>query len=154
MIHNYDSVWMHLYVSYILRYRDNTIARELGMREAFARSTDGPDCPIANCFTSAEFACEAANAGFSARAIGVACSLFEMQQLQQARYQACMDIRLEREHREFLLELTFDRRGTPLYRGVPAGVDLVMELRPAWGISRQCEAFIRRVCSSSLTSAH
>jgi ubiquinone/menaquinone biosynthesis C-methylase UbiE len=131
MIYNYNSVWLHLYVAYILRYRDNIIPPELGIREAFARSTDGPDCPIANCYTSTAFAREATNAGFSARAIGVACSLFEMQQLQQARYQACMDMRLEREHREFLLELTFDIRGTPLYRGIPAGVDLVMELRPA-----------------------
>lgn len=47
-----------------------------------------------------------------------------------ARYEACMDQRLEREHREFLLALTIDDRGTPIYQGVPAGIDLVIELTP------------------------
>lgn len=130
MVYNYDSIWMHLYVAYILRYRDNTIPPELDIRKAFTRSTDGPTCPIANCYTAAEFASEAAKAGFKAHAVGAACSLFEMQQVFQVRHQACMDLRLEREHREFLLKLTFDNRGIPLYRGVPAGVDLVMELTP------------------------
>lgn len=130
MVYNYDSLWMHLYVAYSLRYKDGVIPPDLPIRKAFTRSTDGPECPIANCYTAEEFAREAAPAGFSARAVGAACSLFEMQQAQQFRYQACMDMRLERDHREFLLQLTFDERGTPLYRGVPAGIDLVIELLP------------------------
>lgn len=133
MVYNYNSLWMHLYVAYALRHRDQTIPAELPIRQAFTRSTDGPDCPIANCYTPDEFAAEAGAAGFDSRLVGAACSLFEMQQEQQMRYQACMDLRLEREHREFLLELTFDERRVPHYRGVPAGVDLVLELTPSSG---------------------
>lgn len=131
MVYNYNSLWMHLYVAYVLRLRDQTIPADLPIRQAFTRSTDGPDCPIANCYTPEEFAAEAAGAGLNARLLGAACSLFEMQTASQTRYQACMDQRLERVHREFLLALTFDQRGTPLYRDVPAGVDLVLELTPA-----------------------
>lgn len=130
MVYNYDSVWMHLYVAYVLRLRDKRIPAELPMREAFKRSTDGPDCPIAHCYTAEEFAEHAAAAGLSCRLVGVACSLWEMLQVEQARYQACMDPDLQREHREFLLGMTFDERGCPLHHGVPAGIDLVLELTP------------------------
>lgn len=130
MVYNRDSLWMHLYVAYILRLRDKTIPADLPIDQAFTRSTDGPECPIANCYTAESFAREAASAGLACRTVGVACSLFEMQQCQQSRYQACMDQALERGHREFLLALTFDERGTPVYQGLPAGIDLVLELTP------------------------
>jgi hypothetical protein len=42
-----------------------------------------------------------------------------------------MGQRLEREHCEFLLALTFDERGITLYRGMPTSVDLVLELTAA-----------------------
>lgn len=131
MVYNYNSVWMHLYVAYVLRLRDNTIPADLPIRQAFTRSTDGPDCPIANCYTPEEFGRIAQAAGFRWRTVGAACSLWEMQQAHQHRFLACMDQRLERLHREFILELTYDERGVPMYRGVPAGVDLVLELQPA-----------------------
>jgi SAM-dependent methyltransferase len=131
MVYNYNSLWLHLYVAFALRHRDKTIEADLPIRDAFTRSTDGPDCPIANCYTPEEFGAVAAGAGLRCELVGAACSLFEMQLAQQCRYQACMDQRLEREHREFLLALTFDQGGTPLYRGVPAGVDLVLELSAA-----------------------
>lgn len=131
MVYNYNSIWMHLYVAYALRLRDGVIPADLPIRQAFTRSTDGPDCPIANCYTPEEFGAIAAAAGFRWRLVGAACSLFEMQLVHQIRYEACMNQKLERLHREFLLELTFDERGTPLYKGVPAGVDLVLELEPA-----------------------
>jgi SAM-dependent methyltransferase len=103
MVYNHDSVWLHLYVAWVLRWRDQRIAPQLPIRDAFRRSTDGPDCPIAHCYTSDEFAAEAAGAGLSCARVGVAVSLWEMQQVQQARYAACMDAALERVHREFLL---------------------------------------------------
>ncbi|MEJ8835232.1 class I SAM-dependent methyltransferase [Ramlibacter sp. AN1133] len=131
MVYNHDSLWMHLYVAHTLRLRNKTIPADLPIRQAFTRSTDGPDCPIANCYTGAEFAAEAAAAGLACRTVGAAVSLHELHQLQQFRLEACMDLALEREHREFLLALTFDHRGTPLWNGLPAGVDLVLELQPA-----------------------
>lgn len=131
MVYNYDSVWTHLYVPYTLQLKNGTIPANLPIRAAFTKSTDGPECPIANCYTTQEFAAEAAQAGFSCRTVGAAVSLHELQQLQLYRLEACMDQRLAREHREFLLALTFDPKGTPIARGLPAGVDLVLELQPA-----------------------
>ncbi|HEX2544593.1 MAG TPA: class I SAM-dependent methyltransferase [Ramlibacter sp.] len=130
MVYNYDSLWTHLYVPYTMQLRDRRLPAHLSIREAFTKSTDGPDCPIANCYTPQEFADEARKAGFGCRTVGAAVSLHELQQLQLYRLEACMDQRLAREHREFLLNLTFDQRGTPLANGLPAGVDLVLELNP------------------------
>lgn len=131
MVYNFDSIWLHLYVAYTLRLKQATIPVGLPIREAFLRSTDGPNCPISNCYTPEDFGREAAKAGFDCCLIGVATSLFEEQTLAQDRYAACMDQRLEREHREFLLALTFDEKGWALHQGVPAGIDLVLELTPS-----------------------
>lgn len=46
------------------------------------------------------------------------------------RLEAWMDRRIEREHRKLWLRLSFDDRGTPSFRGIPAGVDSVLELTP------------------------
>lgn len=46
------------------------------------------------------------------------------------RLEAWMDRRTEREHRKLWLGLSFDDRGTPSFRGIPAGVDSVLELTP------------------------
>jgi len=46
------------------------------------------------------------------------------------RFEAVMDERLEKEHREFLLSLTFDNRGLPIYEGHWAGVDGCYLLTP------------------------
>lgn len=131
MVYNYNSLWMHLYVAYSLRLKDRTIPADLPIRDAFTRSTDGPDCPIANCYAPQEFAEEAGAVGLQCRTVGAACSLFEMQQAQQFLYQACMEQKLERLHREFLLGLTFDHRRVPHHGSIPAGVDLVLELSKA-----------------------
>lgn len=130
MVYNYDSVWLHLYVAYVLRLRDRTIDAQLPIRAAFARSTDGPDCPIANCYTAGEFATIAGRAGFNCTPVGVACSLFEMQLAATTLFEACMDQSLEAEHRKFLLTLDYDRSRRPHRAGVPAGIDLVLELVP------------------------
>lgn len=128
MIYNADSIWLHLYVAYVLRLRDNLIPKALSIREAFARSTDGPNCPIARCYRYEEFAAEAKQVGLNATLRGVACSLFERKLAQQSLTDAAMDMRLEREHRAFLLGLTFDTQMNPIHQGQKAGIDLVIEL--------------------------
>jgi len=128
MVYNYDSIFLHLYVAYSLRLKQGTIPIDLPIRKAFERSTDGPDCPISRCYTSEEFGKEAAQAGFDCRLVGAAYSELERKTLAEDRYAAFMDERFEREHREFLLGLTFDDKGQALHRGIPAGVDLVLEL--------------------------
>jgi SAM-dependent methyltransferase len=128
MLYNYHCLWLHLYVAYLLRYREAAIDSSIPLREAFSRFTDAPGCPIANCYRPDEFKGIAAEAGFSAKTMGAACSLSEMRLLGQTLYEACMDPRLEREHRQFLLQLTYDEKGVPIYKGIPAGIDLVFEL--------------------------
>ncbi|MES2984400.1 MAG: class I SAM-dependent methyltransferase [Pseudomonadota bacterium] len=128
MVYHTDSIWMHLYVAHILRLRDATIPKTLPIKQAFTRSTDGPQCPIANCYTYEEFAAIAQQAGLGASFRGVACSLFERKLVQQSLNDAAMDLRLEAPHRQFLLELTFDAQLNPIYRGKKAGIDLVIEL--------------------------
>jgi ubiquinone/menaquinone biosynthesis C-methylase UbiE len=130
MVYHSRSVWLHLYVAYVLRLRDGQLDRTLPIREAFARSTDGAECPIANCYTPEEFGALAEKAGFTCRTVGVACSLFEMQLLATNHFEACMSMELEAEHRQFLLALTYDEQRRPHFAGVPAGVDLVLELTP------------------------
>jgi SAM-dependent methyltransferase len=128
MIYNYHCLWLHLYVAYVLRYREAAIDSSIPIREAFSRFTDAPGCPIANCYTPDEFTSIAAETGFSAKTMGAACSLSEMRLLGPTLYESCMDPRLEREHRQFLLQLTYDEKGVPVYKGIPAGIDLVFEL--------------------------
>jgi len=130
MVYNYDSIWMHLYVAYRLRYKEAAIPANLPIRQAFTRSTDGPECPIANCYRPDEFIEQAGLAGFQTKFLGAACSLFEMQNVQALRLEACTDQRLEREHREFLVSLTFNEYGRPVFSGEVAGIDGVFDLIP------------------------
>ena len=51
MVYNRDSLWLHLYTAYEImilqgRYGDLTV------EEAFEHTTDGPDCPIARCYSA------------------------------------------------------------------------------------------------------
>lgn len=126
MVYNYDSIWLHLYVAWQLRL---AIAAPPGetLADTFRRSTDGAACPISRCARPAEFLADATAAGFRGEFVGAAISLHEMQQLPQ-RLVALTDERLPREHRDFLLSLTFDAFGRPLYRGEVAGIDAVFAL--------------------------
>ena len=128
MIYNRDSVWFHLYVAFVLRFQLQRFAADIPLDDAFRVSTDGPECPVARCFSPAEFLAEATATGWQARLVGVAPSLFELHQLSQYGLIACMDQRLEREHREFLLSLTRDINGHPQFNGLAAGIDAVFEL--------------------------
>ena len=128
MVYNRDSVWFHLYVAFVLRFQLQRFAADTSLDDAFRASTDGPECPVARCFRPAEFMAEAESTGLQARLVGVAPSLWELHQLAQYRLLACMDERLERQHREFLLSLTWDESGYPMFKGVIAGIDSVFEL--------------------------
>ena len=60
--------------------------------------------------------------GFNGSYLGAAISMHELKILHR-RFDAILDIRLEREHRDFLLELDFDSKGIPHYRDNVAGID-------------------------------
>jgi ubiquinone/menaquinone biosynthesis C-methylase UbiE len=127
MVYNYDSIWMHLYVAHILMTTDKRYAG-LSREEAFRRSTDGFDCPISGNWRVPEMLEMGARAGFEARHLGNAISLYELSLLPQ-RYSAMMDLNLPKESREFLSRFIFDDRGIPFVDGQVAGIDGCYEFR-------------------------
>jgi len=130
MVYNYDSLWLHLYVAYLKRIFEGE-SRDLDIRQAFSKTTDGPDCPIADVYKTDEFLRLAQSNGLSADFLGAGISMWEMSLLPR-RFEAIMSPHLEREHRSFLIALTFDEAGYPLHNGCHAGVDGCYLLVPAY----------------------
>jgi SAM-dependent methyltransferase len=128
MVYNYASLWLHLYVAYVRQIAEGK-DRSLPVREAFTRSTDGPDCPVAEAYVPEQFCRLAERCGFSARYLGAAVSMWELSLLPR-RFEAIMCEALPREHRDFLLGLTFDAAGAPLHGDSRAGVDASFLLEP------------------------
>ncbi len=128
MVYNYDSLWLHLWVAFIKMRRENAFPG-LSLREAFARTTDGVDCPIARVYRPQEFIDVVQPTGFACRFLGAAVSQMETSLL-PARFDAYQQVSFPREHREFLQALTFDNRGYPMYNGTYAGLDGCYELTP------------------------
>jgi len=126
MVYNYDSVWLHLYVAYHWLIVNAGAVKE-SLAEAFKRSTDGDACPFSVCYKPSEFLGLARRCGFKGIHVGSAVSLHELSLLSH-RYEAMMNPQLDRQHREFLKELTFDQYGRPLRGGEVAGIDAVYEL--------------------------
>lgn len=129
MVYNYESLWLHLYVAYILRIRHGVHAG-MHLREAFARTTDGEDCPISTVYRPQEFRSLAGRAGLACRFLGAALSISEIKWFPE-RLDAISDRRLPAEHREFLSGLEIDGRGYPVRQGTHAGVDGCYELTHA-----------------------
>ncbi len=121
MVYNYHCLWFHLFAAYMVRFKQPT-GQGVSAREAFKRSTDAADCPISRAWTAEEVTAMCERAGFAARHLGNAVSVREMAILSE-RFDAILEPELEDEHRRFLLELTFDQRGVPYYRGRAAGID-------------------------------
>jgi ubiquinone/menaquinone biosynthesis C-methylase UbiE len=128
MVYNYDSVWMHLFVAYMKRIVEKSYAN-VTLEEAFARTTDGEDCPIARVFRPEEFIALAGQASFDAVFTGAAVSIHEAKILPY-RFDAIQDRRTPEASRRFLLELTYDEYGMPWYRGHRAGLDACFLLTP------------------------
>jgi SAM-dependent methyltransferase len=127
MVYNFDSVWTHLFVAY---HRTIVAGRYAGLslREQFARSTDGDECPIARCYRPDEFIAVANSAGLAATFAGAAVAVHELSLL-ATRFEAIMDPRLPEASRQFLQSLEFDRQMLPLAGGHHAGVDGIYQLR-------------------------
>ena len=127
MVYNYDSIWLHLYVAYHRMILNNLVG-DGSLTDAFRSSTDGPDCPISDCYTPNQFLELARDSGLIGSFRGAAISVHEMRQLPK-RWDALEDRRLNLESRRFLSKLMIDNRGVPTYRGAVAGVDGCFELR-------------------------
>lgn len=128
MVYNRDSVWFHLYVAYERMIRQGAF-KGLPVDEAFGKTTDGEDCPIARSYEGPEFLAECEAAGFEARYLGGYLSRLELDTLREALQRAISDQRLGAEHREFLGSLSFDPDGYPLYGGMHAGIGGTYRLR-------------------------
>jgi hypothetical protein len=127
MVYNYDSLWLHLYTAYQRMILDRKF-RGLDVREAFAHSTDGEECPIARCYKEAEFTQICGLAGFRTEYLGGYLSLWELDLMKKLYQRALQDARLANEHRVFLRNLTYDSAGYPLHEGKHAGVGGVYRL--------------------------
>jgi SAM-dependent methyltransferase len=129
MVYNYDSIWLHLYVAYVVQL-ENGLYADLPPRVAFTRTTDGEDCPVNAVWRPEEMLALGRDAGFEPVFLGAAVSLWELHTLPR-RHLACLDPRLPDESREFLLGLRFDSQGQPWHREYRAGIDGCFQFRPA-----------------------
>ena len=128
MVYNRESVWFHLYTAYERMIRDRAFAG-LDVEEAFARNTDGEECPIARCYRAEEFVELCQGAGFEAEFVGGYLSRRELRSLEASWATALADDRLGAEHRLFLRGLSFDASGLPMIGGYHAGIGGVYRLR-------------------------
>ena len=129
MVYNYQSLWLHLHTAYLQQLEAGKYYGQ-PLMDAFRRTTDGEECPISLCYTPPEFVSLLAKHGFEGEFTGAAISMIEMRVCAR-RFDAIADIRLAKEHRDFLSDLTFDARGIPLYQDDVAGIDACYRFRKA-----------------------
>lgn len=124
MVYNKRSIWYHLYASYILRFVDSSNIQcypdedtsKLTVDELFTRSTDGPECPMARCWTPEEFIEMCKEAGFNhVKFKGGYPNCMEPGFAKKYIQDALADDRLEENHKAFLRNVEFDKDGYPLY---------------------------------------
>ena len=132
MVYDRDSVWFHLFTAYVRRVQEGRFAG-LSADEAFAKNTDGEECPISRAYRPEDFIVLARLAGFDATFLGGYFGKIELDLFHELKDVAVADERLPAEHRAFLSELQCDTEGLPLYRGRHAGVGGSYLLRPAEG---------------------
>ena len=125
---------LYLYVAYVKRLVDG-LYQELDMKAAFARTTDGEDCPIARPYTWTEFEQLCNEGGFDVVKSGAAISVWELSLLPR-RFEAIMNCKLPSESRTFLSKLTFDSRCVPHHEGLVAGVDLCFTIKKSGSARR------------------
>lgn len=127
MVYSQPSIWFDLYTAY-----EQMIVRKafpgLDVEQAFARNTDGLDCPMARCYPIEEFIRICNQAGFECAFAGG--YLTETEMICLARYlkPAIQDPRLDERHKQYLRLLVRDERQYPKYQGYYAGVSGVYHL--------------------------
>ena len=140
MVYNYDSLWLHLHVAWLIMHCQGKYGN-LDIREAFAKSTDGEECPISTVYRFDEFSALAAEAGFETVFFDAAISVYEASILPR-RFEAIMNRQFRSESRRFLTSLTFDGFGYPRFNDRYAGVDGCYLLRPAGMSSSACRSVL------------
>ena len=130
MVYNRDSIWFHLYTAYELMIIQNKFSG-MNVYEAFAKTTDTEECPIARCYQAQEFISICNEASFDTEYIGGYFSQLELNLLKKYEQIALPDERLSEGHKDFLRSLVLDENGFPLYRGKHAGIGGVYKLYKA-----------------------
>jgi len=128
MVYNRDSVWFHLHVAWELLIRDGRWPGRTAA-EVFHMTTDGEDCPIANCYRGPEFVALLEQAGFEARYLGGYLSQWELRAMQESWGFAIADERLPAEHAEFLRALRYDYNHRPMIGDLHAGIGGTYRIR-------------------------
>lgn len=117
MVYNRDSLWMHLYVA----HDQQRHYRGMDMDAAFAKSTDGINCPFARCWSQDEFSTLAASEGLKVASYGAAISKTELELIGKIP-DAIASRDVNDKSRDFLREIRIED-GLPMYRGQVAGID-------------------------------
>jgi ubiquinone/menaquinone biosynthesis C-methylase UbiE len=120
MVYNRDSLWLHLFTAYVRMIVQGAFTG-MSVEEAFAKNTDGVDCPIARCYAAEEFTAMCQAAGFRCEWVGGYLSDTELKSYWEHGKSAVQDKRLDDEHRQFIANLVFDE-GLPKHNGQHAGV--------------------------------
>jgi SAM-dependent methyltransferase len=128
MVYNRDSLWYHLCTAYLRRIIERRWPG-LTTDEAFARDTDGEECPISRAYRPHDFRAICESAGFETDYVGGYLSLHELRVMKEHWASAIADPRLEGEHRNFLRSLTFDPWDRPMQGGFHAGIGGTFWLR-------------------------
>jgi ubiquinone/menaquinone biosynthesis C-methylase UbiE len=127
MVYNCDSLWLHLYTAYE-RIIVQGAFQGLTAEAAFAKNTDGVNCPIARCYKAEEFASICNRAGFQCEYLGGYLSDVELKSYQKYAKSALRESRLADEHKKFIAGITFDEEGLPKHNGSHAGIGGVYRL--------------------------
>jgi SAM-dependent methyltransferase len=142
MVYNRDSLYFHLYTAYRRRILDGLFTG-LTPDEAFARNTDGPDCPISRAFRPSEFCELARRAGFGIDFIGGYFAQIELDLWRSSGADALAEPLLDDEHKGFLRSLTNGADGYPYFEGHCAGVGGV------YAVSRGSESAAKKQAIAS-----
>ena len=122
MVYGQDSIWFHLNTAYLQRLKLKDFGGDTPLFDIFKATTDGKECPISRVYQPSEFLTILNSHGFTGEYIGSSISMHELNILDR-RFDAILDPRLEKKHRDFLLELDFNSKGLPSFHGHLAGLD-------------------------------
>ena len=122
MVYNYNSIWFHLNTGYLERRKLPNFGAGRSLEDVFRTTTDGKECPVSRVYRPDEVLSLFSSIGFKGVFLGASISMHELNALRY-RFDAILDKRLEKPHRDFLIDLTFDERHVPHYRGAVAGID-------------------------------
>ena len=116
MVYNRNSVWLHLCTAYERMIVEGAF-RGLDVEEAFARNTDGPECPISRCYRHGiSSPCARAQVW---RRVRRRLPVTSRAGALGARGRERSPTPARPEHRDFLRGLRFDPHGRPMSRRSP-----------------------------------